>query len=166
MAGIISDTLLFHSPTTTEYDKKAVSELSSISMVNPEELSKKMFTEAASIKGKTIEEIIYNDFKSFNIGKNKIGIGQMTAINVSDVLKNQDKYLKTIEKISKEQDYNIFLFCITDVINNNTYVLYNEESKNVLETCFEDIKIEQGFCLKGVVSRKKQIIPLLMDELK
>ena len=165
MAGIISDTLLFHSPTTTEYDRLAVSELASISRVDPEELSQRMFTEAASIKGKTIEEIIYNDFKAFNIGKNKIGIGQMTAINVTDVLKNQEKYLKTMEKIAKEQDYNIFLFCITDVINSCTYVLYNEDAKNVLESIFEDMKVEQGFCLKGVVSRKKQLIPLLMDEL-
>ncbi len=165
MAGIISDTLLFHSPTTTEMDRVAVSELASISHVDPEDFSKQMFTEAASIKGKTVEEIIYSDFKAFNINKNKIGIGQMTVINIDDAMKNKDKYLETMEKISKEQDYDIFMFCITDVIKNNTYILYNNDSQKVLDSVFEDVKVEQGFCLKGVVSRKKQIIPLLMEEL-
>jgi len=165
MAGIISDTLLFHSPTTTELDKEAVLELSTICRVKPEEFSKLMFSEAASIKGKTIEEIIYNDFKAFNINKYKIGIGQMTVINLDEVMNNKDKYVKTIESLSKEHEYDIFLMCITDILKNNTYVLYNEGAKNILESVFNLDKIEEGFCLKGVVSRKKQIIPLLMDEL-
>lgn len=166
LAGIISDTLLFHSPTTTEYDRKAVRELSKIAGVNPTVFSKKMFEAAASIKGKTIEELIYNDFKAFNIGNYKIGIGQMTVINYQEVLSEKDKYLKTIESIAIEHGYDIFAFCITDVINSNTYLLYNEESKTIFETIFNISKIYQGYELKGVVSRKKQIIPLLMEELQ
>lgn len=166
MSGIISDTLLFNSPTTTEYDKKAVRELSKISGVNPTTFSKKMFEAAASIKGKTIEELIYNDFKSFNINNQKIGIGQMTVINYQDVLNEKEKYLRVIESISQEHDYDIFAFCITDVINSNTYLLYNEESKTIFETIFNLKDIYQGYELKGVVSRKKQIIPLLMEELQ
>jgi len=165
LSGIISDTLLFHSPTTTEYDRRAVRELSKIAGVNPTTFSKKMFAEAASIKGKTIEELIYNDFKAFNIGNYKIGIGQMTVINYQEVLNEKEKYLKTIESISNEHEYDIFAFCITDVINSNTYLLYNEESKTIFETIFNLSKIYQGYELKGVVSRKKQIIPLLMEEL-
>lgn len=166
LSGIISDTLLFHSPTTTEYDRRAVRELSKIAGVNPTVFSKKMFASAASIKGKTIEELIYNDFKAFNIGNYKIGIGQMTVINYQDVLNEKEKYLNVIESISHEHDYDIFAFCITDVINSNTYLLYNEESKNIFETIFNIPKIHQGYELKGVVSRKKQIIPLLMEELE
>ena len=166
MAGIISDTLLFNSPTTTEYDRKAVRELSKISGVNPTMFSKKMFEAAASIKGKTIEELIYNDFKSFNINNQKIGIGQMTVINYQEVLNEKEKYLRVIESISHEHDYDIFAFCITDVINSNTYLLYNEESKTIFETIFNLKDIYQGYELKGVVSRKKQIIPLLMEELQ
>lgn len=165
LSGIISDTLLFHSPTTTEYDKRAVRELSKIAGVNSTNFAKKMFEAAASIKGKTIEEIIYNDFKAFNIGNYKIGIGQMTVINYQEVLNDKEKYLKTIESISNEHEYDIFAFCITDVINSNTYLLYNEESKTIFETIFNLSKIYQGYELKGVVSRKKQIIPLLMEEL-
>ena len=145
---------------------KAVSELSKIAGVDPEKYSKGMFLAAASIKGKTIEELIYNDFKSFNINNRKIGIGQMTVINYEKVLKDQNKYLTVIEKISQEHDYDILAFCITDVINSNTYLLYNKESEEVFKTVFGDGEMYEGFKLSGIVSRKKQIIPKLMEELK
>ena len=166
LSGIISDTLLFHSPTTTIYDKKAAENLARIAKIDIDAYSKKMFEAAASIKGKTIEELIYNDFKAFNIGNRKIGIGQMTIIDYEKVLKDKNKYLKVIEKISLEHDYDILAFCITDVINSNTYLLYNEKAKDLFETVFNIKSIYQGYELKGVVSRKKQIIPLLMDGLK
>lgn len=166
LSGIISDTLLFHSPTTTIYDERAVEALSKISKINVSEYAPLMFEAAASIKGKTIEEIIYNDFKAFNIGNYKVGIGQMTVINYEKVLKDKNKYIKVIESISSEHGYDIFAFCITDVINSNTYVLYNEKSKKIFESIFDVNDFYQGYKLIGVVSRKKQIIPLLMEELK
>jgi len=165
IAGIISDTLMFHSPTTTPNDKKAVSELSKVANINVTKFSKEMFEAGASIKGKTIEELIYNDFKAFNINDKKIGIGQMTVINYQAMLSEKEKYIEVLEKISKEHNYEILSFCITDVINSNTYILYNEASKNVFETIFNINELYQGYKLKGVVSRKKQIIPLLMEEL-
>lgn len=165
LAGIISDTLLFHSPTSTIRDKNAANSLSKIAKVDIEKFSEKMFAEAASIKGKTIEELIYNDFKVFNIGKYKIGIGQMTIINYKEVLKDKNKYLKVIENISLEHGYDILAFCITDVINNNTYLLYNEDAKTIFEVVFGIENLYEGYELKGIVSRKKQIIPLLMEEL-
>ena len=165
ISGIISDTLMFHSPTTTPSDKKAVSELSKVANINVTKFAKDMFEAGASIKGKTIEELIYNDFKVFNINDKKIGIGQMTVINYQAMLAEKEKYLEVLEKISKEHNYEILSFCITDVINSNTYILYNEASKNVFETIFNIHDLYQGYKLKGVVSRKKQIIPLLMEEL-
>ena len=166
LSGIISDTLLFHSPTSTLMDERAAHELANIAKVDMDKFAKSMFEAAASIKGKTIEELIYNDFKSFNISNRKIGIGQMTVIDYKKVLKDQNKYVEVLEKISKEHDYDILAFCITDVINSNTYLLYNLKAKTVFETIFDADPIYEGYCLKGVVSRKKQIIPLLMEELK
>ena len=165
ISGIISDTLMFHSPTTTNLDKKAVKELSKIANINVLQFSKEMFKHGASIKGKTIEELIYNDFKVFNINNKKIGIGQMTVINYEEMLSEKDKYIEVLEKISKEHNYEILSFCITDVIHSNTYILYNEASKNIFETIFNIHDIYQVYKIKGVVSRKKQIIPLLMEEL-
>ena len=125
-----------------------------------------MFMEAASIKGKTIEELIYNDFKAFNINNRKIGIGQMTVIDYQKTLNDIDKFLQVIENITQEHNYDIFAFCITDVINSNTYLLYNEKAKTIFETIFNAKEMYEGYKLEGVVSRKKQIIPLLMEELK
>lgn len=166
LAGIVSDTLLFHSPTKTSLDEKDALELAKIAKVDINKLAKGMFEAAASIKGKTIEELIYNDFKSFNISNRKIGIGQMTVIDYEKVLKEKDKYVSVLEKISKDHEYDIMAFCITDVINSNTYLLYNEKAKTVFETIFDANPIYEGYKLNGVVSRKKQIIPLLMEELK
>ena len=166
LSGIISDTLLFHSPTSTALDERTATELARIAKVDIEKYAKGMFEAAASIKGKTIEELIYNDFKSFNISNRKIGIGQMTVIDYKKVLKDQTKYVEVLEQISKEHDYDILAFCITDVINSNTYLLYNLKAKTVFETIFNANPIYEGYELKGIVSRKKQIIPLLMEELK
>ena len=166
LSGIISDTLMLHSPTTTNLDIKAVNELSKIAGIDPEKYSKGMFLAAASIKGKTIEELIYNDFKSFNINNRKIGICQMTVINYEKVLKEKQKYIDVIEKISNDHDYDIFAFCITDIINSNTYLLYNKNSEEVFKTVFGDGDMYEGFMLSGIVSRKKQLIPKLMEELK
>ena len=166
LSGIISDTLLFHSPTTTIYDKKAVDDLVKIAKIDLDSYAKKMFMEAASIKGKTIEELIYNAFKAFNINNRKIGIGQMTVVDYQKILKDIDKYVNVLEKISKEHDYDVLAFCVTDVINSNTYLLYNEKAKTIFETIFNAKEMYEGYKLEGVVSRKKQIIPLLMEELK
>ena len=131
-----------------------------------DKFAKGMFEAAASIKGKTIEELIYNDFKSFNIQNRKIGIGQMTVIDYKKVLKDQTKYVEVLEQISKEHKYDIMAFVITDVINSNSYLLYNEKAKTVFETIFDANPIYEGYKLNGIVSRKKQIIPLMMEELK
>lgn len=166
LSGIISDTLIFHSPTSTIYDERAANELAKIAKVDINTFAKEMFEAAASIKGKTIEEIIYDDFKSFIISNRKIGIGQMMVIDYEKVLKEKDKYIEVLEKISKEHDYDIMAFVITDVLNSNSYLLYNSKAKTIFETIFDANPIHEGYKLVGIVSRKKQIIPLLMEELR
>ena len=166
LSGIISDTLIFHSPTSTIFDERAAKELAIIAKVDINKYAKEMFEAAAAIKGKTIEEIIYNDFKAFNISNRKIGVGQMMVIDYQKVLNEKDKYIEVLEKISREHDYDIMAFVITDVLNSNSYLLYNEKAKTIFETIFEANPIYEGYELKGIVSRKKQIIPLLMEELR
>lgn len=166
LSGIISDTLIFHSPTSTILDERAALELSKIAKVDINEFANGMFEAAASIKGKTIEEIIYDDFKSFIISNRKIGIGQLMVIDYQKVLKEKDKYIEALEKLSREHDYDIMAFVITDVLNSNSYLLYNSKAKMVFETIFDANPIYEGYKLAGIVSRKKQIIPLLMEELK
>jgi manganese-dependent inorganic pyrophosphatase len=166
LSGIISDTLIFHSPTSTVLDERAAKDLARIAKVDINKYAKEMFEAAASIKGKTIEEIIYDDFKSFIISNRKIGIGQMMVIDYEKVLKEKDKYIEALNKLSHEHEFDIMAFVITDVINSNSYLLYNDKAKMVFQTIFDANPITEGYKLEGIVSRKKQIIPLLMEELK
>ena len=161
LSGIISDTLLFLSPTTTETDKKIVDELSTICNVDYNEYGLEMFKAGSSLRGKTEEEIYYTDFKNFTIDGKKFGISQVSTIYVNDIIENSDKYIAIMNNLAKNNDYDVAALFVTDILNNGSYVFYNDSSYNILDNCFTDLK--QGLFLDGVVSRKKQIIPTIME---
>ena len=166
LAGIISDTLLFKSPTTTYDDKIAVFNLAEIAHINYVEFAKKMFEAGSSLVGKTMEEIIFGDFKNFNVDNKKIGISQLSTTNATEIINNLDDYVNTIEKISKTNDYDILAFFVTDIIKEGSYILYSLNSKEILELSFEINNLSQGQYLPEIISRKKQIIPKIVDILE
>ncbi len=166
LSGIISDTLLFKSPTTTELDKKIGEELASIADVNIEEYGMDMLKAGSSLKGKTKEEILYMDFKNFSINDKKVGIGQITTLNIDEIMNEKDEYIKLINEVATNNDYYIVGLFATDIIKNGSYMFYNDSADDVLDNCFGIEDIHQGYYLDGVVSRKKQIIPNIMNELE
>ncbi|MDD3453255.1 MAG: putative manganese-dependent inorganic diphosphatase [Bacilli bacterium] len=166
LSGIISDTLLFRSPTTTYMDKDAVIDLSKIANINYEEYGMQMLKAGSSLKGKTKEEILYNDFKNFTIDNRKIGIGQVLTLNIDEILKDKDDYISIINKIAYQNEYHMVALFVTDIINNGSYILYNDESKNIFENVFEIEELYQGYFLDKYISRKKQIIPNIIAALE
>ena len=164
MAGIISDTLLFSSPTTTEIDKNCVIELSKISGVDYNSFALEMFKAGSALKDKTVDEIFYTDFKNFLIDNKKIGISQVSTINVDDILNNSNKYIELMNNLSKLNDYHIAALFVTDILNNGSYIFYNESSQEFLDNCF-GLDLSQGKFLPGIVSRKKQVIPVIMEKM-
>lgn len=166
LSGIISDTLLFMSPTTTELDIKIASELAKIAEIDLTDFGKKMFEEGSSLKGKTKEQILYSDFKNFSINNKKIGIGQINTLNNNEILKETSEYVKLINKISKTNDYLIVALFVTDLINKGSYIFFNDKAKEILENSFEIKNLTQGFFIKNCMSRKKQIIPPIMNILE
>ena len=161
-AGIISDTLLLKSPTTTEMDKEALENLEIIAKIDSEKLAMDMFKANDSTKNKTVKEIVYTDFKTFNYDKKVIGIGQITTLNAKNILKNQASYIKFLNKEAKENNYEIMLLAVTDILKNGSYILFNDNAKDIIKLSFiEDI--DQGSFLEGVVSRKKQVIPAIFN---
>lgn len=166
LSGIISDTLLFKSPTTTELDKQIGAELASIAQVNTEEYGMNMLKAGSSLKGKTKEEILYMDFKNFTINDKKVGIGQITTLNIDEIMNEKEEYIKLINDVASNNDYYIVGLFATDIIKNGSYMFYNDSASNVLDNCFGIQDICQGYYLDGVVSRKKQIIPNIMNELE
>lgn len=165
LSGIISDTLLFSSPTTTSLDKEAAKELEKLAKIDMKEYGMEMLKAGTSIVGKTKEEVLYNDFKEFNVNNRKIGIGQIFTMNFDEIKKDIDDYVKLIEDTVKNNNYYMINLYITDIVKKGSYVLYNENSKELLENCLNIRDLYQGYYIDGVVSRKKQVIPYIMDEL-
>ena len=166
ISGIISDTLLFKSPTTTEFDKIAVKDLAKIADVDYEKYGFEMLKAGSSLKNKTKEEVLYTDFKNFNVNNKKIGVGQILTMNPSDVLDEIDEYVKLVNEVSEHNDMLITALFVTDILNDGSYIIYNESAKDILDNCFDIPNIKEGEFIKGCISRKKQIIPNIIDVLE
>lgn len=163
LAGIISDTLLLKSPTTTDIDIKAVKELNKIVKLNVEKFGLEMFKSGSSLEGMTYEEVLEMDSKTFKSGDEEFTISQAFTLDIDNILKDKDNYLMEMDKLMKETGVKRFIFAVTDIIKNGSYILYDSKSEDVVKKAFNIKKIEQGVFLKGVVSRKQQIVPAVLD---
>ena len=165
LSGILSDTLILTSPTTTEFDKMAVSTLSEIADVDYKEYGLKMLKAGASLKGKTKEEILYTDYKTYPVGNVRIGLGQISTTNKEEILKEMDEYIELLNHVAEGNDYYFVCFFITDIINKGSYVLYSDKAENILRRVYKNDDLTQGTFLEGIISRKKQILPGIMVEM-
>lgn len=165
LSGILSDTLILTSPTTTSLDKEIVPILANIADVDYKAYGKEMIKAGASLEGKTEEDVIYTDFKNYPFNNLKLGIGQFSTVSVDEILANKDNYIKAIEQISIKEEYYLVAFFVTDVIENGSYIFFNEPAKEILSKAFNK-DLEQGTYLPGVVSRKKQVIPVILNVLE
>ena len=163
LSGILSDTLCLQSPTTTEIDKKVVEDLSLIAGVDYEKYALDMFKAGTSLEGMTKEEVIKSDFKSFPIGDKKVAIGQVFTLDVDRIFDELDSYINTLEEINTREGYSFIIICITDIIKNGSYIIYTKEAEKVLENIYGEIK--QGYYVDGLVSRKKQILPAVLENI-
>ena len=166
LSGILSDTLLLKSPTTTSYDKNAVLELEMIAGVNYEEYGMAMFKAGSSLKGKSKEEIVYEDFKKFNYEDKFIGVGQVMTTDIDSILDEKEEYVEILNEVATENNYEIVALFVTDIIKNGSYILYNDKAEEVLQDSFGLNQLKQGHYLNGVVSRKKQMIPPILSYLE
>lgn len=166
LSGIISDTLLFVSPTTTELDKEAAKELAKIANVDLNKYGLDMLKAGTSLKGKTEEDILFGDFKVYDIGNKKIAVTQVSTFDINDFNEQIEKYKELINKNAINNNYDVFTFLITDILKNGSYIYYNDNAKEIIENAFDVENIEQGYYLDGCVSRKKQVIPKIMKALE
>lgn len=165
MSGVISDTLLFASPTTTGIDKMVVEELAKILNIDYREYAMEMFKAGSTLEGKTEDEIFYTDFKNFSIEGKKVGVSQISTVSPDSILDNSEKYIKLINDLAHNSEYDIVALFVTDILRNGSYIFYNDNSCDILDECFgHDLK--QGKYLDGIVSRKKQVIPTIMERLE
>lgn len=165
LSGIISDTLLLKSPTATKTDENTLNELVKLTGINPEKLAMEMFKANDAIKSKSLKEIVYMDFKTFNVDKKTIAVSQVTTLNAKAIIKQKSSYIRFLNKESGIHDYDIMLFAITDIFKNGSYFIFNENGKTTLRNAFGD-SLEQGDFIPDIISRKKQIVPPIMSVLK
>ena len=168
-SAILSDTLMFRSPTCTAMDKAAAEKLAEIAGVKCEELASEMFAAGSNLKNKSPEEIFYQDFKKFELNKSSFGVGQITSVNADELTEIKKELLPYMEKALGSHGESMLFFMLTDIINESTELLfYGGDSKNVVSEAFhkEPQEGEQSVILPGVVSRKKQLIPSFMTAMQ
>ena len=166
LSGIISDTLKFTSPTTTEMDKNVAHILARLAEVDIDEYALKMFKAGTKLDGKTTEEIILTDMKIFPIDEEKIAVSQVFTLNSEEILNNKAEYIQVLDEMSNSKGYSLTMLCVTDIIQNGSYILYNTNYEEHVKEALELNEIYQGIYVDGVLSRKKQIVPKLMGYIK
>ena len=166
LSGIISDTLKFTSPTTTEYDRYVATRLATMAMINIDEFATKMFKAGTNLDGKTLEEIIDGDIKIFDIGNKKIAVSQVLTLDSESILNKKDEYIEKINEMKKSRAYDLLILCVTDMIKNGSFIFFDEEGIDTVSDAFNVPEIEQGYFFDKCLSRKKQLIPLIMNAIK
>jgi manganese-dependent inorganic pyrophosphatase len=161
--AIISDTLLLKSPTATIVDEIILKRLAEIASIDIEKFAQEMFKAGTSLEGKSPKELLYQDFKIFNIGNFKVGVGQITTTYMDGFTPLIDD-LKTLmdEKVTQGK-FDIIILMVTDIFKSSSLFIVCGEHKEVFSRAF-NIKLNKGTAyLDKVVSRKKQVIPPLTE---
>ena len=158
-AGIISDTLLFRSPTSTNTDKIILDRLAKIADLNVEDFAMEMFKSGTTLTGKTPKELLNQDFKSFLINEDKVGISQVYTMDSASLEGMREELLKTMEERSKENGYSIFILMLTDIFNQASEMIVVGPNKESVAKAFNANLEDNSFYAPGVLSRKKQVIP-------
>lgn len=166
LSAIVSDTLLFKSPTCTDQDVQAAKELAAIAGVDAEEYGLAMLKAGADLSDKALEDLLTLDAKEFSFGSNKAIVAQVNAVDVNDVLDRKEELVQLLNKNVETNGLDLFFFVITDILNNDSVAVavgkVAEEAAKAFGKELKDGEVE----LPGVVSRKKQIVPVLTEGLK
>ncbi len=165
LSGILSDTLSFRSPTTTETDRRAAKILNQTLNYDLEKYAMKMFKAGTSLEGQNVEEIFYKDYKEFNLDFHIAGISQVFTLDIDEVFRQKKTFLTFIEETHKKNNHDITLLLVTDILKEGSYILYASNKPHLISTAF-NISKEQGIFIPGVVSRKKQVIPKLLSAIE
>ncbi|MCA0969496.1 manganese-dependent inorganic pyrophosphatase [Halobacillus litoralis] len=161
LSAIISDSLLFKSPTCTDEDRQAAEELAEIAGVDAQAYGLDMLKAGADISDKTPEQLISLDAKEFDMGDKKVEIAQVNTVETDDVLKLKSELEKAIDETVSRKELDLFLLVVTDILENDSTVVAVGQAANAVEEAF-GVKLDGNQAvLEGVVSRKKQIVPPL-----
>ena len=163
LSAIISDSLLFKSPTCTPEDVAAARELAEIAGVDADVYGLEMLKAGADVRDKSISELLSLDAKGFEMGSSKVEIAQVNVVDTADVLARQEELEAAISNLIEEKNLDLFLFVVTDILTNDSVGLALGSKTAAVEKAYNVTLSNNTAPLKGVVSRKKQIVPVLTD---
>lgn len=166
LSAIISDTVLFKSPTCTPYDKKTAERLADIAGVDLKEYGLAMLRAGAGIGGKSPTEIAKNDMKEFKIGDYRIIVSQISVMDPKEILDIENKLIEVMKENCEREGFDMHLLMATDILEEATYLLYAGSPKTLIGEAFKKDASGTHVYLPGVMSRKKQIIPPLSEAVK
>jgi len=166
-SAILSDTLVYRSPTCTATDKNVAEKLAQIAGIETESYAREMFEAGSNLQAMSAEEIFYQDYKKFNAGDLRFAVGQINSMSGRELMEIRDKLITYMQKAFREHGVSMLFFMLTDIMEESTILLY--EGNGAEETVREAFHVEPEdgqVKLPGVVSRKKQLIPQLMLSLQ
>ena len=159
-AAILSDTVMFKSPTCTQRDIRTAERMARIANVSLEALGREIFS--AAVDHKTAEEILFTDYKEFHIAGHGLAVAQITCVDSSNVLKRKAEFLQLMRKTTKQKGFDLMVLMVTDVLMEGTQILYVGDD-DAIRQAFNVIPRDNMAFLPKVMSRKKQVIPMLSD---
>ena len=166
-AAIISDTLMFRSPTCTPLDEQAARALAKIAGVDIETLAQEMFNAGSNLKGKSAEEICFLDFKQFTVNDTIFGVGQVNSMNEDELKEIREIVEPHLEKARRSHGLNMIFFMLTNIITESSELLCcGPEAREKILSAYDLSEDTEKILLKGVVSRKKQLVPTLVGSLQ
>lgn len=166
LSAIVSDTLLFKSPTCTEQDVQAGKELAEIAGVDVADYGLAMLKAGADLSDKSLEDLLSLDAKGFEFGEYKSVVAQVNAVDIEDVLGRQEELVNLLNKNVADNGLDLFFFVVTDILNNDSTAVAVGQVAEAAAKAFGAEIVNGRIALPGVVSRKKQIVPVLTENLK
>lgn len=166
-SAIISDTLLFRSPTCTSLDEDAAKELAEIAGINMEELAQAMFKAGSNLQGKSAEEICFLDFKQFTVNDTVFGVGQVNSMSAKELTEIKTQIESELDKIRQNHRLDMIFFMLTNIMTESSELLcVGPEAREKAISAFDLNGKSDTLYLKGVVSRKKQLVPAIVEALQ
>jgi len=166
LSAIISDSLLFKSPTCTEEDVQAAKELAEIAEVDLESYGLDMLKSGTKTDEKSAGEVLEGDAKTFPMGDKSVRIGQVNVVDVNDVLSRKIELVEEMERLCLENNYDLYLLLITNILESDSEAVVVGNPIKAVEETFDQTITENQIQLSGVVSRKKQVVPQLTEVLE
>jgi len=163
LSAIISDTLLLKSPTTTKKETKIIEQLAQIANVDYKTYGLEMLKAGTDLSSYSAAELLEIDAKNVDINGNKVKIAQVNTVDIQDVLKNQEELEKAINNTIENENLDLFMLAVTDIVNSNSEALVLGKRTDIFEKAFNNKLENNRAFLPGVVSRKKQILPVMQE---